>query len=270
MGLDGENMAENNFKAYFENQENLAYRIATEKFGNSTLTFIVNKKDKIDLRAIPNFFNLGKPDFIKEIPDTNFYCLNGHNLRINASYQKTRFKNGYWLEMAIQLSLRKAKIDFLGNSPNLAHYPHSLGLDVDLETDYLLIEATNLTKWLNFDGFQEKINYFLKHDLNHKKKWVIVTTYQKAIPKLIRQQILNHNITLILINQVANPHNINQIANQLIQPLTELTRATKENQLNQLILTVKNRYLDYSIINQTPEVKGCRSNNLENKSGLAG
>jgi hypothetical protein len=38
--------------------------------------------------------------------------------------------------------------------------------------------------------------------------------------------------------------NINQIANQLIQPLKELTRVIIENQLNQLIITSKNRNLD--------------------------
>lgn len=102
-------------------------------------------------REIPDFYSLKQPSETEQLKDTEFFTINGHRLRVNADYQKARFMRGYWLELAVQVALRKARIDFKGNSMNPNHYPHSIGLHVDIETKNMLIECTNPTKWLGFD-----------------------------------------------------------------------------------------------------------------------
>jgi len=253
---------------YFEDTANLGYRIMTQKHQ----TFIITDKNEYrDVNEIPHFWIMKRPTVIENMKDTDSLMINGHEVKPNS--RKALWKYGLPLEATIQLALRKARIDFNGNSLNEAHYMHNIAKErhTDLETEYLLIEATNIEKWLNFDKFQEKINYFFKTDPKHLKKWVIVTTYQKAIPKLIRQQILNYDITVLYTNEVANSHNINQLANQLYKPLLQLTQLATNNKFNELILlTVKNQYLDYSVNSNSPEVDPCRSNIYENSSGLAG
>jgi hypothetical protein len=85
--------------------------------------------------------------------------------------------HGYWLELAVQQALRMARIPFAGSPMKIEHYPHSIGQHVDIETYYALFECTNpkdKTTWLNDTAMNEKIEYFLKADLNHKKKWFII------------------------------------------------------------------------------------------------
>lgn len=163
-----------NVRKYFEDPEHLKYRMLCIERKDYMLTETNQFKP---IYEIPCFWSMTDSTAHTNMKDVEFLMINGHNLRLNAEYQKARFYRGYWLEMPIQLALRFAHINFKGNSSNLNHYPHSLGLDVDIETDYMLIEATNLTKWLDFEEFQEKINYFHKHDPEHKKQWVLVTTF---------------------------------------------------------------------------------------------
>jgi hypothetical protein len=243
-------------------------------------TFLLTDKNEfININEIPHFWVMKRPTVIENMKDTESIIINGHYVKPNS--RKALYKYGFPLEMAIQLSLRKAQIDFNGNSPNPNHYPHNIAKDrhVDVETEYLLIEATNPIKWLDFNKFQEKINYFFKTDPKHHKKWILITTSQKCIPLKIRRQIDNNNITVLYTNEVANSHNINQLANQLYKPLTQLTQSATNNKFNelkinhknnQLKLTSKNQYLNYSVNSNSPEVDPCRSNIYENSSGLAG
>ncbi len=267
------------WNTYFEDTANLRYRTMNIKQGLSFQTYLLTEQNEIaPIHEIPQFFTMKKPTEIEAIPDTEFFKINGHSLRINAKYQKARFVRGYWLEFAVQLTLRKAEIDFIGNSTNLNHYPHSLGLYVDIQTEHLLIECTNLTKWLNFDGMQEKINYFHKADPNHAKKWILITTSSTCIPKQIRQQIANYDITLLLTNQVVNSRNFRQVANQLYQPLTELNQQEVNHHMNELINNSKNKLTNnYKNRYQTIPVNGellkngmCGYFERENDSGLAG
>jgi hypothetical protein len=262
--------SETDWNAYFDCVEKLHYRV---KVSNG-FTFLLLDNNQINVNKIPNFYSIKQPTEIDQLKDTEFFTINGHSLRVNADYQQTRFKRGYWLELAVQVALRKAKIDFCGNSMNLNHYAHSLGLHVDIQTENMLIECTNLTKWLGFDGMQEKINYFLKADPKHRKKWILITTSQKCIPKQIRQQIANYDITLLLTEQVANGKNHNVIAEQLTQPLITLNQQALTNTINNKLipnnLTPKNRYQTIPNNNQVPIKHVCDLLNNLRSSGLDG
>ena len=237
---------------YFACAENLKYRIQSE-YG---ITYLLTDNSKTDLREISNFWN--NAGIALDAPE----------------WQKARYRYGYWLEFAVQVALRKAKIAFEGNSMNINHFPHSKGLHVDMNAKNLLIECTNLRKWLGFEGMQEKINYFFKADPHHKKVWILVTTWQKCIPKLIRQQILNNNITVLYTNRTANSKNHNNIAEQLVQPLLNLNQqATTINSNlinNPLLNNHKNRYQNLVSNSLRPDRGMCGINNLKNESGLDG
>lgn len=276
-----------NLDNYFESVENLRYRVMSVEHRDYLIT--ESKKIKA-IDEIRNFWAMKTPAEIKNLKDTEFYCLNGHNLRVNAKYQKARFKHGFWLEMSFQLVCRKLGIDFIGNSSNLNHFPHTLGIFIDVETEHLLIECTNLTKWLRFEWFQEKINYFFKNDPEHKKKWVLVTTFLKAIPLKIRRQIENNNITLLLTNQTANSRNFHHIADLLYKPLLDLNnqaindklnRETVKHRINKLFfthnhknnelnLTLTNRCLNSESNRVSPEPYVWGVGQQKNMSGLDG
>src|SRR3990170_2510648 len=153
--LDSEDI---DWKAYFENVENLNYKFVV-KSGN---TFLLTKNNEIiNINEIPNFYAVKKPTEIENLKEGEVFTINGIPFKLNDKYQKARFRNGFWLELAVQIALRKAGIEFCGNSMNENHYPHATAdRHTDMETEHLLIECTNLTKWLGFEAMQDKINYF--------------------------------------------------------------------------------------------------------------
>lgn len=231
------------WNSYFEDAINLNYRLLVS-YGN---TYLLTETVRINVNDIPDFYN-----------------LKGENLDV-PEWQKARFRRGYWLELAVNVALRKAKISFKGNSMNPNHYPHSQGLHVDFDSENLLIESTNIKKWLGFDNWQEKIDYFFKADPKHRKMWVLVTTSLKCIPKQIRQQIANNNITLLLTEQVANSRNHNVITDQLVQPLLNLNQ-----QQIPIINNTKNRYQTSTVNSNSTHENMCVLGLEGNKSGLDG
>lgn len=236
----------------FEDIDNLSYRV----FTSEGISYLVSGNKRIDLRDIPNYYDMPKHASLENLP----------------KWEKARIAHGLPLELAVQVALRKARIDFKGNPMN-AHYPHSRGRHVDIETENMLIECTNIIKWLGFDNWQEKIDYFLKTDPKHRKKWIIVTTWEKCIPRQIRQQIANNNITLLLTKRCANSKNHNDIANELVNQLIQLNQSQQNNEPllnNTLLNNTKNRYQTNTNNSLVPDSHVCVVDNLKNSSGLDG
>ena len=178
-------------------ERNVPYQIVSDETG---LKWLQSGDFELPLWKLKHYYKLPAPEHIQQIPDTEFIKINGKDIRINAKYQKARFVAGYWLERPVQLGLSYAKILFEGNPMNINHYPRSIGLSVDVQTENMLIECTNpkRTTWMENKIMDEKIEYFHKADPEHKKTWFLIASFTNWSKK-IKKRFSTLKITVLAI-----------------------------------------------------------------------
>jgi len=218
------------FKEVFES--GLPYRIVRDSEG---LRWLITGEMKLPLWRMANYYKV--TNGAKEYP----------------TKQQARFYRGIPLEKLLQTSLIKNNIPFKGNPLNPAHYPRTHGLHVDVETEHMLIEATNpkRTTWLDNDAMNEKIEYFAKADPEHKKQWILLASYRRW-NKIITQRLSQLNITIIELGKAIHNRNWKLFKIELSKILHKVNqRLTNQHPINTLnntltnnknkITTIKNR-----------------------------
>lgn len=165
--------------------------------------------------------------------------------------KQARYWRGQVLESALQIALKRNRIPFEGNPIDISHYPHSCGnKHVDVETSQYLIEATNPKKqtWMNDQIMNEKIDYFFADDPEHKKQWILLTSYRHW-SKNIDKRLRDNRITVIATNTTLYPNYANYNFDTITALLTKLFQ-TINNALNNLPIINKYKQLPRGYNNQ--------------------
>ena len=206
-------------------------------------TYLESATDKVLIRStavnkIQNLYYISHPE---GIPETN----------LNPETQMARWNSGIPLERVSQRALSMGGINFKGNPLDPSKYPHSSkGIHCDIETDTELIECTNMSKstWMNNQIMNQKLGYFHKDDPQHKKLWIIITSY-KNWGRQIDQAINQDKIHVIVLHQKIYKRNSNRNLNELQTILETLHQEGITNNLLYRIYQQNNR--QYNIEHNT-------------------
>ena len=210
---------------------NMPYMIEKDEDG---LKWVITDNIKVPFKLnLRDYYKLPAPESVQQLSEDNAIEVSEETLQLAIKWQKARLVGGYWFEYPTQLALSYANIPFKGNPMNLQHYPRSVGLSVDVHTEKMLIECTNpkYTSWLEDEILEKKIDYFYKADPEHKKSWVLVTSFDNW-SKAIKERLRTSNITVIKIGVHLNSRNWKRFwlpLSKLFKELNKLASYLKDN-----------------------------------------